>query len=347
MDIKKELIRVTSEYFEDTIDYLKLSNASREYKSILHEISDQNIDIEEGRNDIKNKNGNSLGTFWAALCLDDQIRTRQFIRGIDKAIKETKKGKPIHILYAGTGPFATLILPLILRYPKKDITYTLLEINPFTYGILQNIISKLGVEEYHITLVKDDATAYQIDPKNKPDIIISETMQSALAKEQQVPIFLNLMSQVPDDTVFIPEKIELHLGLKKTESPDGRYQEEDYTNVNKVFEVSKESMFTSNPSEKKMTKKDVFTKKKTVIEEEALKGCSQLFINTDIQVYKDIKIDINDSGLTTPILIREIPNNIKSAITVDTQYVISSEPKLEYKVTLDNAMHIAILPGYD
>ncbi|WP_299212310.1 hypothetical protein [uncultured Dokdonia sp.] len=338
IDLKKELVRVTSAYFEEPIDYLKLSNASTDYKSLLHEISGQNMDIEKGRNDIKNENGNALGTFWAALCLEDALRTRQFIKGIDRAIKDTKKKAPIHIMYAGTGPFATLILPLILRYPKEDITYTLLEINPFTYSVLQNIISKLDLEEYDITLVKDNATTYQIAPENTPDIIISETMQSGLMKEQQVPIFINLMSQVPYDTVFIPEKIELHLGLKKTDSLDGRFLKEHYTDVEKLFEVSKESMFASNPSKKQLIKKGSFAKKKTVIKEETLKGYSHLLINTYIQVYKDLKIDINESGLTVPIFIREIPNNNQSTVTVDTQYVISSEPKLEYTITLDTVV---------
>ncbi len=40
-------------------------------------------------------------------------------------------------------------------------------------------------------------------------------MQNTLAKEQQAPIFLNLIKQTKDDSIFIPEKIELHTGLKE------------------------------------------------------------------------------------------------------------------------------------
>lgn len=79
--------------------------------------------------------------------------------------------------------------PLFLNTKKKTIKYTLLEVNPFTFKILQKVISKLGLEGYNIDLINDDATKFKIDPKNQPDIIISETMQNALAKEQQVPIF--------------------------------------------------------------------------------------------------------------------------------------------------------------
>ena len=154
MNIQKEIIRVTSEYFEDNLDYQKLSNTSREFKDLLNEICEQNMDIEDGRNDMEFDNGKALGTFWASLCLDDSIRTRQFVRGINKAIQEKiNKKKPLHILYADTGPFATLILPIIFRYSKQEIKYTFLEVNPFSFELLQNIISKLGLKDYDIKLV--------------------------------------------------------------------------------------------------------------------------------------------------------------------------------------------------
>ncbi|MCZ4320230.1 type II toxin-antitoxin system RelE/ParE family toxin [Aequorivita viscosa] len=69
-----------------SLDRQKLSNASKKFKSILNTICGYDMDIEEGRKDIEHENGNALGTFWAALCLDDLLRTRSFIRGIDKAI---------------------------------------------------------------------------------------------------------------------------------------------------------------------------------------------------------------------------------------------------------------------
>ena len=339
MDIHKEIIRVTSAYFQDPLDYQKLLNASREYKYLLNEVCGQNMDVEHGKNDIAFDNGKALGTYWAALCLDDLWRTRQFMRGIKKVIEEKiNTQKPIHILYAGTGPFAALMLPFIFRYSKQDIKYTFLEINPFSFQILQNVISKLGLEAYDITLEKKDATTYKIDAKNEPDIIVSETMQTALAKEQQVPIFLNLMSQLKYDSIFIPERIELFIGLKKSGIPMEEFKEKYFHKVKKVFEVSKESMFSPNKSEKRNTKEISFKKKQTVIDSEKLKGFDQLVIMTEIQVYKNEKIDINRSGLTTPIFIKDISDNLKGSITIDTQYQISSEPKLEYKITSTNTL---------
>ncbi|MBL7558962.1 hypothetical protein JAO71_04015 [Olleya sp. YSTF-M6] len=338
MDTQKEIIKVTSVYFEDTLDYQKLSKTTKAYKSILNTICEQDLDIEEGKKDIALGNGKALGTFWAALCLDDILRTRQFIRGINKAIEDQIKAnkKQIHILYAGTGPFATLILPIIFKYKKETIKYTLLEVNPFTFKILQKVISKLGLEGYNIDLINDDATKFKIDPKNQPDIIISETMQNALAKEQQVPIFLNLMQQVSFDTIFIPEKIELHLGLKEAGIPTEALQIKHYNKIQKVLDISKASVFPKGQSKSQYDNKNHFQKIKTVIKNDTLKGFNQLVIITEIQVYKNITIGINNSGLTTPLFIQNIPEDTKGSVLIDTQYQISSEPKLEYKITLPN-----------
>ena len=49
MDLQKEIIRITSEYFNDHLDYQKLSIASKEYKNLLNWICGQNM-VENGRN---------------------------------------------------------------------------------------------------------------------------------------------------------------------------------------------------------------------------------------------------------------------------------------------------------
>lgn len=330
MNIQKEIINITSEYFEDKIDYLKLSNASKAYKKILEELCGQNLNIDEGRADIAHENGKALSTYFAAMCLDDILRTRQFIRGIDKAIKAKLSDKPIHVLYAGTGPFATLILPFLFRHNKATIKYTLLEVNPFTFGALQDVLSKLGVEDYDITLVNEDATKYKVDTANEPDIIISETMQNALAKEQQVPIFLNLMKQVQSECIFIPEKIEIHLGLGKFNNEVENGVRLQHKKIEKVFEVSKAATFSSDDDNFTLLEDQNFIKRKTVIKNDEVVKFNQVLFITEIDVFDNEKISINDSGLTTPIILEDIPHDLKNDITVNTQYIITSEPTLEY-----------------
>jgi predicted RNA methylase len=333
MNKQEELIRITSEFLDDHLDYYKLQNAAKEYKTLLNELSDQDFDNENGRNDIHFDNGKALGTLWAALCIDDIIRTRQFMRGVDKAIKEKlSNNASLHILYAGTGPFATLLLPFILRYTNKQIKYTLLEINPLSFNALQKVFSKLGLENKNIHLVNEDATKYQIVGQ-LPDIIISETMQNALAKEQQVPIYLNLMEQSKEDTLFIPEKIKISIGLKKEEISIEELEEKHYHKVEEVFELSNETLIYTRQTESKTTEEIVFPKVKTILQKESVIGFNQIVFITEIDVYKDVKIKINESGLTTPIIIENISDAFTNTITINTQYKIGLEPKLVYDIT--------------
>lgn len=331
MNFQKELKRITSAYFDSNVDFTKLSTATKEYKLLLNEICDQNLDTEEGRLYIESENGAAIGTFWAALCLDDILRTRQFILGTDLAIQEKIiPEKKVHVLYAGTGPFATLILPIILKYPPQKIKYTLMEINPLSFELLKKVLSELQLDEYDITLVNADATKYKIDPDNKPDIILSETMQNALAREQQVPIFLNLMRQVQNDAIFIPEKIEINVGMQKWMDPNESEDAPRYIKESKVFEVSKEAIFSENPTEKLEADLLSFQKKEVTIERENCKDFNSFVILTEIQVFHDVSIKIGESGLTAPIIIDPISEDETNNILVETQYVISSEPKLEY-----------------
>ncbi|MCF4101877.1 hypothetical protein L1I30_09380 [Gillisia sp. M10.2A] len=342
MKIKEEINRITSQYFCDEIDYEKLNTMSLELKNILKEICDREINNEEGRLDIQLENGKALGTFWAAACIDDIIRTRQFIRGINQAITEKiNENTPLHILYAGTGPFATLILPFIFRYTKQEIKYTLLEINPLSFKILNNVISKFGLEGYNIKLLNEDATKYQIE-HDSPDIIISETMQNALAKEQQVPIFYNLMSQVKPNTIFIPEKIEIFIGLRRAGIPSEQLQTKHYQIENKVFEVSKETLDLSKHIDEQTTEVLKFPKIQTILEKERIKAFNDVVFITKIQVYKEEKIGINESGLTTPITILDISKNQEESVMVETQYTIGDEPQLKFKIASPNITGIQI-----
>lgn len=331
MNVKEKIVHITSEYLEDKIDFHNLSNASKAYGDILKNLCEEEMNVEEGRTDIHFENGKALGTFWAALCLDDLIRTRQFIRGIDKAIKDkTTRQEELHILYAGTGPFATLLLPLILRYSKEDIRYTFMEINPFSFELVQKVISKIGLENYDINFVQEDATQYRIDPNDRPDIIISETMQNGLVKEQQVPIFLNLMDQAKDDTIFIPENISLFIGLQKKGIPTEELLQEHYHKEKRVLEISKDALFPLGKAPQDVS----FDKLHTKISREQLKDFNRLLLLTEIQIYQDEKIEITESGLTTPMCMYDLPEDFEGTVLIETQYQMCSDPKLDFQLSL-------------
>ncbi|MEL6557850.1 MAG: hypothetical protein AAFQ94_06665 [Bacteroidota bacterium] len=331
--LQSELLDIASEYLNDTLDYGRLSETTAAYKSLLHQLYDEELDNETGRGDIAFTNGKAIGTFWAALCLDDLIRTRGFIKGIDLAIQEKLKDqKPLHILYAGTGPYATLLLPLMLKYAQNNFKYTFIEINPLSLQVLKQVISKIGFHDFDITYIQEDASTYQIDRDNQPDIIISETMQRALQKEQQVPIFLNLMDQAKADTVFIPEKIELLVGLTNDGFDFNNQQPEDFQKVGKLFEMSKASLLPKNRWIDEQNGEFVFQKTAVRIGEDQLENAHHLFLITEIQTYGEERIIVNESGLTVPTYLQSINENQSKDLFIESQYMISDEPRLNYRI---------------
>ncbi|WGH76584.1 hypothetical protein P8625_05345 [Tenacibaculum tangerinum] len=334
MNLKKELLRIASVFLEDTTDYLKLSAAIKEYKNMLLQSIESDMEQEDCKSHIYFENGVAIGTKWAMLCIDDMLRTKKFIRGIDMAIKDQMHQKDtLRILYAGTGPFATLLLPLMVKYAEYNIHYDLLEINPLSFKSLKEIIKKLNIETCNITFINDDATKYAIPTNACPDIIVSETMQLALDKEQQVSIFYNLTKQAHPNTVFIPEKIDLFIGTRIKGIDELDTQQKRYQKHHKVFEVSKQAMKSNDWIIDKTSGKLDFAQRHTVLTDKELSTASEIVVMTEITIYKDIQLTLNESGLTIPKYIKDVSENKDKTMTIESQYIIGSEPKLSLKTS--------------
>ena len=185
------------------------------YKTLLQLTG---IDTEENSNreHLSLESGNAIGLTWAAMCIKDLMRTKRFMDGIYEATAakaEANPGRPVHILYAGTGPFATLVLPLTARFSSQQLQFTLLEVNENSYTCLQQLIKTLQIENYIHRLEKADAAKWTLPANEQVDIFISETMQQGLKNEPQVTICMNLVPQLQNNTIIIPEQITLIAAL--------------------------------------------------------------------------------------------------------------------------------------
>jgi len=144
------------------------------------------------------------------------MRTRNFLQGIKEAIDTKLKenpGRPVTVLYAVTGPFATLLIPLTTIYEPSQLQLVLMDINLISIEHLQKIIQKLNIQSYIINVVQADAISYSIPQKHQPDILVSETMKPGLQKEPQVSIVANLLSQCSPGTILIPEQVKVDVCL--------------------------------------------------------------------------------------------------------------------------------------
>ena len=121
--------------------------------------------------DFPTEAGKAKASRWAASCLTDLMRTRNFILGIRDAIEERLKinpGKPVTVLYAGTGPFASLLTPLITVFGPAQLQLILMELNPVSIHYLEKIIQQFDMDEYLIDLIQADAVTYFIPTNQQP-----------------------------------------------------------------------------------------------------------------------------------------------------------------------------------
>ncbi|MDX2361629.1 MAG: hypothetical protein QNK23_12545 [Crocinitomicaceae bacterium] len=319
---------------KDEIDYFELSNTIKDYEDLVLELCDLDMEANEQREDIHFDNGKALGTTWAAHCIRDILRTKKFIKGLAKAIEDALESKnhPIHVMYAGTGPFATLALPLLAKYSHEEVCFTFIEINKPSFESMKKVIAKLGFEPSVVAYENVDATIYQYTGERTIDIVVSETMQRGLVREQQVPITMNLIPQLPADAVFIPEKIGLEICLMNHEKFHARTpttKESDYVyRLGKFFESSVEWL-GSNESVAKADNTYYFPEKTIELSKEKIRNFNQLVTFTDIQVYQDERIMVNESGLTSPMILEDL-SSVEEDRHLTICYKVDAEPGIEY-----------------
>ncbi|MEJ2750284.1 MAG: hypothetical protein P8183_20610, partial [Anaerolineae bacterium] len=140
--------------------------------------------------------GVAISPHLAARCLFDPVRTVQFLRGIYAGIHEAMRrfpGECIHIVYAGCGPYATLLLPLTTQFTPAQIQLTLIDINQPSIDGVRRLTAALGLDDYVQACVQANAITHQHPPDNPLHMVVSETMQTGLAREPQVAIMRNFL----------------------------------------------------------------------------------------------------------------------------------------------------------
>ncbi len=155
----------------------------------------------------------------AAYCIKDYQRSVIFIRGVYAAIKSAQErfeNTPITILYAGCGPFATLLLPLLCKFKSGELDIHLLDIHQQSLNSVKQLITYFDFNHHTVKLLQGDACKYQ--HSTTLHVIIAETMQKSLEQEPQFAVTANLAPQLVPQGIFIPQKIEVELCLAHLEN---------------------------------------------------------------------------------------------------------------------------------
>jgi hypothetical protein len=163
-------------------------------------------------------NGVAINSRAAAHCVTDYRRTVVFLRGVFAALTQAVQqfsDVPVKVLYAGCGPYATLLLPLLGRFDADRLDITLLDYHQQSLDGVARLIEFFEYGDYRIKLLQADACDYQ---SSQPlHLIIAETMQKSLEQEPQFAITANLAPQLSPGGTFIPHKIEVELCLASRE----------------------------------------------------------------------------------------------------------------------------------
>lgn len=249
--------------------------------------------------DIWLPSGNAVSTIKAAHCLLEFMRTAVFLRGIHKAIltlQQSFPGQRIHILYAGCGPYATLLTPLTTRFSSEEIAFHLLDINEDSLTSAKKLYSTLQLEDYVEEWICADATTYKIPNDITIHLMISETMLNALRKEPQVAIMLNLVPQLPEQGLFVPEEINVSAQLLSRRDEGNRYmhpdKEPERINLGTVYSIGRDHCEPQKPV--------------TIEIPESFADHKDLYLLTNITTFGEEKLGIYECSLNMPVHIANV-----------------------------------------
>lgn len=321
-----DLHQITQVLIAEELDFAKLQQAVVAYRELLTQQNQLVDNSEEALADIELETGRAIGTTWAALCIDDLVRTKRFVKGLYEAVKDCleKKEGPVVILYAGTGPFATLALPLTTLFGIGQIRIRVLEINPISCQYLSRLINNLAVEGYFESVEQADASQYQVPTPEKVDILVSETMQRGLEKEPQVAILQNLVPQLRPNIHLIPERIELSLGTLLY--PDESSVQVTYQSFFPVFTLDKESIKKQQLSDRKFE----FPKQQYRLNKAQLAHSKNLVLLTHISVFGREKLTPGESGITLPVKLPALQQRGKEVL-IELTYAVGKNPGMRFR----------------
>ncbi|MBP1639748.1 MAG: hypothetical protein H6Q17_1331 [Bacteroidetes bacterium] len=277
-----------------------------------------------GNKDIMLSSGKAISTSAAAHCLLEMKRTAVFLRGIHRAIsKKTaeNKSKPVQLLYAGTGPYGTLVIPLLTLLSKEEVSVDLIDINPESLNALQTLIEALRLEKYIGEVHCTDATSFTVGKEY--DIVVSETMLACLKNEPQVAIMQNLIPQLSPDAIFIPEEISIDAALTNPKMEqerlfyyDGKQPPFRRIALGNLFTVNKQHLDT-----------DRMQKTVTIPDD---KDFPVLKLFTTVHVFGNEMLSENDSSITMPVIFYNLHR--QPVRHVAFAYVQGEKPHIESRI---------------
>lgn len=341
MPCKTDLKRITDALLEPADDFISIHKATEDLYQLFLQVTAIDWKKPEHSEALLLPDGKAIGPAWAAFCIKDIYRTKRFLRGIYLAIRDMQEknpGKPVRVLYAGTGPFATLAIPLTTVFKPEEVQFTLLEINPESIRILQQVIEVFEAGAFVRNLLECDATCYQADPDYLFQIMVVEVMQNALQHEPQLAITLNLAPQLAETGIFIPERITVEAGLldpkkdmERMLNLDG-FDPDYYRILQTLIELDKYSAAQLAALLKTAHQPGELPEISVDIPFDMPLSFKQLSLFTTIQVYQTEQLVLGQSALNNPQKIMRLDLQNEPMRKIGFRYRIGEDPGFEWRV---------------
>lgn len=338
--VKKRLSEAIKDILNTESEFYILHKAIKELEAIFTGLSP--IKGAAGKvqvtGEIRLESGMAIAPDFAATVLTDIMRTVKFLRGVNGAIEcafERFEQRPVHLLYAGCGPYATIVLPLLLYYNPKQLKITLIDIHRVCLDSAEKILRALGLWDFIAGSYCCDASTYNHPTDDPIHIVVSETMSQELRGEPQVPITMNLAPQMVDGGILVPEKVRISLqgvdSRREHMRIMGTLPEEEQDRVRlhlcDIFALDKNCR---REDAQQNAEGVLCLPAATITLADRPAEYKHLMVFTDIRIFGNTVIKPYESSLTGPLNLRG-QENVKTGQALAFTYQLNNNPRFIYE----------------
>ena len=284
--------------------------------------------------EIRLKGGVALSFDHAADCLQDYHRTARFIKGVYLSIQELLlrfPGEKINILYAGCGPFATILLPVLPLFKTDQLQVTLIDIQPESVKFVKELFTTLHLLPFVDSISVQNAISYRY-PSDNLHLVISETMFHALLAEPQVAITKNLAPQLASGGIFIPEEVTIEAVISSfsnepflsNTSPPVLLATPERKLIAQLFSLNKNSAqsscFSNQEYRSAWYQIPAFQK-----------SSPDICLFTHVKIFKTLELGLSESLITNPYCLASILN-LPPGAQLSFVYTFAELPSWSYQL---------------
>lgn len=323
---QQRLKAITGELIHPQINYSAVRNACLVLSEFFCSLTGFDPNDEKNQVHCSTAVGLAVSPYAAMSCITDMIRTRNFIMGIQEAVQSRLKqfpDNPVLVFYAGTGPFASLLIPLTTVFAPDQLQMVLMDINPISTGNVQRIVEELSLQPYVKAIETTDATQYSIPELFQPDILLTETMKAGLLKEPQFTICAHLLPQCKKNPILIPELIIVDLCICRNRNKE-LFEKKSLASLirlnRELFDQSSAAM------------KSLLSMQEGVLvqfPDDLPDNQHKIVLDTSIRIFNTHQLKHNESGLTIPVVLINFLNESHPLGIWRFRYRITSEPYFE------------------